>query len=131
MEIRALTKKQHLFADHVATGLSLTDAYYAAGYRPAKRFTASCLASRLRAHPLVAAHLTALQRIARKKSIARLRSKVAALDRLIRLDVTTLSRAERKRYGSTARNGDEVIRLPDKLEALRLHSKLLGHFDLV
>ena len=58
---QGITPKQENFAQHVATGKSLTDAYRQAGYSITNAKTANEAASRLRAHSKVLARIEALR----------------------------------------------------------------------
>ena len=58
---QAITPKQEIFAQHVATGKSLTDAYRQAGYAITNPKTANEAASRLRANSKVLARVQTLR----------------------------------------------------------------------
>ena len=90
---QGITPKQEMFAQHVATGKSLTDAYRQAGYAITNPKTANEAASRLRANSKVLARIETLRADHMRKLSETVsysyRDAMKELDEVIRLAIET------------------------------------------
>jgi hypothetical protein len=124
----SLSGPQQKFAEGVAMGLNLTDAYVAA-YPRAERHSATPLASRLRRQPGVQAEIARIRKAAEDvpgSAILTLAEKRDFLARLVRAKVETLP-ADSDLWNSIKhmKYGTEY-KLPNKLSAIILDNDLAG-----
>lgn len=133
---REIDERWAIFAYHLLKGVNATEAYLRAGYANTTRASAQAAASRLRRRPRFRAFFEPIrQRLAaesRRRTVENLHRKLTHLSQIIRTPAGRVPRRRRHLIVSrqTHQNGGCVVRLPDKLTALELHSKLAGHLDL-
>lgn len=110
---RGLNARQELFCQFVAAGTSQTEAYMKAGFKATKE-AARRNAARMLTNADIKKRIKEIQTENPDVSVAKM-TKQEKLDMLATLIRTPMN--------------SEVVKVADKLRAIELHSKLLGHFE--
>lgn len=110
---QGLNARQELFCQFVAAGTNQTDAYTKAGFKTTKD-AARANAARMIANDNIKKRISEIQEQNPDISIAKM-TKQEKLDMLATIIRTPMN--------------SEVVKVADKLRAIEIHSKLLGHFE--
>lgn len=121
------------FADCLLSGMSVTDAYLAAGFN-VKRSSATAAGKRLRKAPDVAAYIKAVQSEAADESVLTLLEKRQFLARIVRTPITSIDIEEKenadliKSYSSSTSEMGNSLRLEKHcpLKAIEIDNKIGG-----
>jgi hypothetical protein len=116
--------RHHKFATAVLRGMSLGDAYYAAGYRCKDYHTYQLHGSKLRKHKQVAAYIEVAQRNTADDSMLTLAEKRRFLARIVRTPISAISWDENADLAK--RICDTHVEKFDPLKAIELDNKMSG-----
>lgn len=138
VEARRLNKKQQDFAVMIAQGLPIARAYALAGYGTTNTASAQAAGSRLANRDYMARYIRSLKEATWLKDTLTLAEKRHFLAQVVRtpvgeVDENHVLAQEVKRKTTTSKDGasftEEQIKMPGKLEAIKLDAQLAGELN--